>query len=284
MRHHYNMRFAVCLAFAAVLTLASACQPQPTAAPGAGASTLAPTQTSENYPAQEASGGGEPTQTPENYPAQQGAGGEATLTPENYPAQQGAGEEATLPPESYPAAPGATAAPSTPGLYPADIRTGINEVDAVITAALANDKEALKALLRYTLTACTTAEGAGGPPKCVQGERDGSQVEVFPVLGEEGEFARRANIDAYLDLQTSGLYAVYEVPADAPSEVYWPAGQYALIFQGSGVQTSITLLVQDGYIVRINRLRHGVAEDAAALGGTPILAPLDGGMGAYPAP
>jgi hypothetical protein len=193
--------------------------------------------------------------------------------------------QATFTTEGYPG-PETGTPPAAPGLYPPDIRTGDAALDAVLAAALANDTETLKSLLRYTVTACTTAQGAGGPPKCLSGERDGSLVEVFPVLGEEGEHVRRANIDAFLDLQIVGLYAIYQVPADAPAEDYWPAGDYALVFQGGGLQTSITLLVEDGAIVRINRLRRTPAEDVAAAGAVVfILAPLDGSAsGAYPAP
>ncbi|MHB9033322.1 MAG: hypothetical protein ACYC6L_09770 [Anaerolineae bacterium] len=224
---------------------------QPTAAPGSGASVIPPTQTPEGYPA---------------------PGGAATT-------------ETNPTPESYPQPESPTGAPAQPGLYPPEIRTGLADLDPILAATLANDKEALRGLLRYLVTACTTAQGAGGPPKCAQGERDGSQVEVFPVLGEEAEFVRRADIDAFLDLQIAGLYAIYQVAADAPGEAYWPAGQYGLVFQGGGLQTCITLLVQDGAIVRINRLRRTPAEEVASSGAAAfILPPLDGSAGAYPAP
>jgi len=219
-----------------------------------------------------------------------------TAEPLAYP-EPGAAPSAPAPPapapsataEGYPAAPtAAPAVPAGPGEargYPADTRTGIAGVDAVISAALAGDQETLQRMARYLLTACTTAQGAGGPPKCAQGERNGSLVEVFPLLGEEGEYVRRANIAYAFDLPVSALYAVYQPPAEA-GDPAWPQGDYAVVFIGSGTHTSITLFVEDNAVVRVNRLRAAPeAEVAAALaaGASLVLPPWGSSQQAYPA-
>jgi len=286
------------LVLVAVLLLMVACQPQATMVPGSGAATLAPegtltaypgpentpvaaTALPENYPAPDATVPGAPSPTLETYPAPDTtAPGAPSPTLENYPAPDANAPGAPSPTlENYPA-PDANA----PALYPRDIRTGLAEVDPVLAAAQAGDVQALKNLVRYTLTACASEPSAGGPPRCAAGERNGSQVEVFPVQSEQAGYVRRAEIEAALNLQLAGLYAVYEVPANAPTTEYWPAGRYALVFQGSDPRTSVTLLVQDGYLVRIDNLPVSPADVVATAGGILLLAPLQGGQEAYPAP
>ena len=99
-------------------------------------------------------------------------------------------------------------------------------------------------------TGCTKADGLGGPPKCESGEVEGTQVEVFPILGSEGGFVRRSSIDRVLQFNLKGLYGVYQVPANAYREDYWPAGRYGLVLIGDD-EGAMTLLVEDGGIVRI---------------------------------
>jgi hypothetical protein len=143
--------------------------------------------------------------------------------------------------------------PPTPApikVLPPTTRTGIQEIDDVIAAALAHDLAALRQLIRYTLTGCTKAEGLGGPPKCEPGEAEGTRVEVFPILGSEGGFVRRSSIDRVLPLNLKGLYGVYRVPANAYREVYWPSGRYGLVLIRDD-ESAMTLLVEDGGIVRI---------------------------------
>jgi len=79
--------------------------------------------------------------------------------------------------------------------YPPETRTGIQIVDVVIEAVLADDLEAERELIHYTTTGCTTVSGLGGPPKCRADEGEGTPVEVFPVLGVEGRHVRREDID-----------------------------------------------------------------------------------------
>jgi hypothetical protein len=135
-------------------------------------------------------------------------------------------------------------------VLPLSTRTGIQAIDDVIAAALANDLAALRKLVRYTLTGCTKADGLGGPPKCESSEAEGTRVEVFPILGSEGGFVRRSSIDRVLQFNLKGLYGVYRVPANAYREDYWPAGRYGLVLIWDD-ESAMTLLVENGGIVRI---------------------------------
>lgn len=123
-------------------------------------------------------------------------------------------------------------------------------MDDVITAALASDIDAMRQLVRYTVTGCTKLPGLGGPPKCEYDEVEGAQVEVFPILGSEGGFVRRPSIDRVLQLKVKGLYGVYRVPLNAYKADYWPSGQYGIVLIGDD-GSALTLLVQEGGIVRI---------------------------------
>lgn len=99
---------------------------------------------------------------------------------------------------------------------------------------------------------CTTAEGLGGPPKCQEGQAEGTPVEVLPVWGPEGHYVEPANLDLFLEsLQLGRLYAVYEVAdAGTPMADYEPAGEYGVIFGGGESGVPMTLLVDDRGVVR----------------------------------
>jgi hypothetical protein len=176
-----------------------------------------------------------------------------------------------LPPTAT-ATPAPTLSPTTVSggsVHPLDTRTGIASVDAVIEAVLAKDLSAKRALIRYVTTPCTTALGMGGPPKCQAGESDGTVVEVFPILGQEGEFLRREAIDSRLDFAVQGLYAVYRIRGDAYQEAYWPAGEYGVVFLDRREGLPITAHVSEGGMVRLDLQRWPgavlVARDAGEL-------------------
>lgn len=173
-------------------------------------------------------------------------------------------------------APATTPAPSA-GVYPADVKTGIIDIDAVIAAALSGEPEQLRPLLGLLTTPCTLADGLGGPPKCAAGEAEGSDVTVFPFLGAEGGFAREDELDGLLDsLDIGGLYGVYIVPPDAPEEPYWPSGDYGLVFTGNGTPSAYTLLMAGGRIVRIvYHMGQSPAEAFDSGRGEIILSPLE---------
>jgi hypothetical protein len=121
----------------------------------------------------------------------------------------------------------------------------------VIEAFLAGDQEQLRSLVHYTVTGCTHAEGLGGPPKCEAGQAEGTEVEVFPILGSEGTFASRGNLDGVFPQGDYALHAVYRVAADAEAYDYWPAGEYGVVFVERQAGMGLTMLVGEAGIVRI---------------------------------
>ena len=132
-------------------------------------------------------------------------------------------------------------------------QTGIDELDTIISTVLNGSTSDLIPLLGFTQTSCTLAEGLGGPPKCMNGEKEGTPVEVLPFLGPgEGSFIRKQDIGSWQGLDVSELYAAYQVSDKAYSEKDYPAGDYALVFIDSNNQGGITLQVRNGRIIRID--------------------------------
>lgn len=134
-------------------------------------------------------------------------------------------------------------------------QTGIEELDTIISTVLNGSTADLLPLLEFTQTSCTLAEGLGGPPKCPEGEKDGTPVEVLPFLGPgEGSFIRKQDIGSWQGLDVSELFAAYQVSDKAYSDKDYPAGDYALVFIDSNKQSAIALQVRNGRIVRIDYL------------------------------
>jgi len=139
--------------------------------------------------------------------------------------------------------------------YPPDTRTGIPEIDIIIDAIMDGLIEERIALVHLSEFPCTiTLEALGGPPKCLDGEPEGKQVEVFPVLDTEGYHVRPENLTGLFDFTIRGLFAVYNVPQYAHEEDYYPAGKYAAVFtsEDGGFSHTITVHVRDGQIVRLD--------------------------------
>ena len=125
-------------------------------------------------------------------------------------------------------------------------------------------------LVQFLTTGCTFADGLGGPPKCEEGQEEGHQVEVFPVGGAEGGIATRETIEQAFEFGVIGLSGVYAVPADAYREDFWPAGDYALVFDRTQneMPMPISVLVADGKIVRLQYHFGTPVEDL--LNGIPV--------------
>lgn len=142
--------------------------------------------------------------------------------------------------------------PPTPTHSPAN-RTGVADLDRIIATALKQDVNELRSLIEFTETQCTFAVGMGGPPKCLPNEQEGARVQVLPLLGPEGQFIRKQDIQDWKGLSVSNLYAVYQVSDRAYSDKDYPAGEYALVFVGGEQNsTSVTLQARRGRIVRID--------------------------------
>jgi hypothetical protein len=130
--------------------------------------------------------------------------------------------------------------------------TNIAELDRLIEIVLANDTEALRSSIRFTQTRCTFGDGLGGPPKCANGEAEGQSVEVLPILGPEGHFIRQEEIDSWDGIEVTGVYAAYTVSESAFDDPNYPSGTHAIVFINESRQSSITLQVVDGQIVRLD--------------------------------
>jgi hypothetical protein len=154
------------------------------------------------------------------------------------------------------------------GLVPQEVQFSttieMEELKPVIEAFLFGSVTDRTDLVSYTTTACTTADGLGGPPKCESGEAEGTLVEVLPVLGGEGTFSRPETVENALDFVFMGLFAVYRVPEDVGQTEYSPAGKYGLIFtrEMNAVPFPVTVFVEDGRIVR---LQHHIATEPQEL-------------------
>ncbi len=141
---------------------------------------------------------------------------------------------------------------TTVQIHEPSTRTGIPGVDIVLDAVLTRDQEAIKDLIRYSISACTNEMGLGGPPKCREGEPVGTMVEVLPFLGPEGHFLRRDEVRDWSGLDIKGLYAVYLVSEQAFADPDYPAGEYAAVFlHGHGI-SFVTLQIDNGAIIRID--------------------------------
>lgn len=176
----------------------------------------------------------------------------ASAAPEPVETMPAASETASpIIPTSTEPAPPQPSGTSEPGYHPLSTRTGIPDVDAVLAAVESGDPQQLRDLIRFTTVACTTADGLGGPPKCQDGEAEGTLVEVLPFLGSEGHFLREGEAANFPGVNVIGLYAVYKVSDSAYSDEAYPTGEYAVMFKGGENLPDVVLQVRDG-VVRID--------------------------------
>lgn len=152
-----------------------------------------------------------------------------------------------------PATPASQPTPSE-GFHPLTTRTGIEDVDKIVEVVSSGDLSTLRSLIQFTNTKCTKAEGLGGPPKCRDGEVEGTPVEVLPIFGPEGHFFHKEDIEEWSGVEADGLYAVYEVSPDFVSEADYPSGKHAIMFVDKENESVISLRVDQGKIVRVDYL------------------------------
>ena len=164
--------------------------------------------------------------------------------------------------------------PFTPGQpIPAIVR------DVVINVATSNI-DALVALAKPQQVGCTTAQGAGGPPKCKAGDPAGTVYSMFPTGRCEGEWSAdiRAALTALMT-QPALLYATAEVKAPSPDpQPYWPKGQYVVVFTVSGGNPpGIYFILDSANVVRAHAIcdlaPNGETQLLRQLGTTAFLTP-----------
>lgn len=151
------------------------------------------------------------------------------------------------------------------GVYPLSTRTGVEVLDQVLEAAATGDTKMLRSLVEFTDAKCTQREGLGGPPKCREGEAEGSPVAALPFLGAEGGFFRKDEIQNWQGIDVSGLYAIYEVSPAVTSEQYYPVGKYAILFLGKENQPAVALRIGEKGIVRVDQIFDPSPEALRAL-------------------
>ncbi len=149
---------------------------------------------------------------------------------------------------------------TVPESYPLSTRTGIADVDGVLAAVESGDAQSLRDLVRFTSLGCTKADGMGGPPKCREGEAEGTLVNVLPFLGPEGSFMYESDLSNFIPMQGLGIYAVYSVSDFAYSEEAYPAGEYAVMFTTEEDQIFVVYQIREG-IVRIDTVFSSSTRD-----------------------
>lgn len=137
----------------------------------------------------------------------------------------------------------------------------------VLLAGLPEDR---LSFFEYQATACTLAEGLGGPPKCRLGEAEGQVVRVLPIGGPEGSFLRPDEIGQISNIRLEALAGVFRPTPGSTSEPYWPDGDLALVFdaQENGRVTPVVVRTRQGRIVRIDY--PAAASAQAVLDATPV--------------
>lgn len=154
----------------------------------------------------------------------------------------------------------ATPAPSpavsptpTEGFHPLSTRTGTAVIDSILDAVASVDPQELRSLIEFTNAVCTQLEGLGGPPKCREGEAEGTPAEVLPFLGSEGNFLRKDEIEQWMGVNATGIYAVYEVNTAAlSSEQYYPVGNYVILLVSDTDPYATAVRVGQTGIVRVD--------------------------------
>lgn len=157
-----------------------------------------------------------------------------------------------------------TPVPDSQGAYSLETRTGMEDIDNVLAAVASGDRAQLESLINYTTAPCTTLEGLGGPPKCHLGEAEGTPIEAFPLVGSEGGFIRREEIDIWIGADADALFAVYRVSEDGMEEEYYPRGETAIVFLSNDNGPAVTLRILDGAIVRVDYSFYESLQDLKA--------------------
>jgi hypothetical protein len=150
--------------------------------------------------------------------------------------------------------------------HPLTTETGIQTIDQVLHAVASGDSQNLRALVEFIEAECTQREGMGGPPKCREGETEGTPVEVLAFLGSEGGHFRKDELENWTGILASGVYAIYEVNAAVlSSEQYYPVGKYVILFVNEENRSATALRMGERGIVRVDDIIDSSPESLSAL-------------------
>ncbi len=190
---------------------------------------------------------------------------------------------ATNAPAASPSATSPTPASPTPtAALPLPTGEAIPPIVAqVIGSVTSKQSSSVLPLVAYQNVGCTTAPGAGGPPKCKTGDPQGTVYRVFPTGRCEGEWVTDAQKPIADALAGAGaLYAAAKVKAPNPDpEPYWPKGETVVVFRGTTTSApAVYFVLSADKIVRAH-----LACDSPA-GGEDALIRILGGTAYYIAP
>jgi hypothetical protein len=130
-----------------------------------------------------------------------------------------------------------------------------DELQPILKAVVSGSDEDRLALFQFVNVPCANMEGLGGPPPCPESVAEGTDMQVFPILGSEGSLLSLEEVTNMMsDLQVKDLYAVYRETPNPNAEPYYQTGEYAMLFERetSDLQLPVVFQVRDGRIVRID--------------------------------
>jgi hypothetical protein len=150
--------------------------------------------------------------------------------------------------------------------YPLSTRTGVEHIDQILAAVASGDPQSLRALAEFFEAECTNQDGLGGPPKCREGEGEGTPVDVIAFLSGEGGHIRKDEIDNWTGMNASGLYAVYKVnTAVISSEQYYPIGEHVILLFDENGRDAVALRIGERGIVRMDTIFDASPENLNAM-------------------
>jgi hypothetical protein len=136
----------------------------------------------------------------------------------------------TTPTATIPAASPTPGDPApAPTATPGDDNIAI--LHTIVSAVARGDRAALDELVALQSLPCTTAQGAGGPPKCEPGEADGTVVDVLALSSCEGGWVRASQVPATMAQLFDGITSVHSTWR-ATDRVYPEGGDYAVLLTG----------------------------------------------------
>ena len=131
-------------------------------------------------------------------------------------------------------------------------------VVGTIDAVQRGDASHLRDLAEVVAVGCTHADGAGGPPKCAQGDAEGTVYEVFPFLGCQGGWVPLSELTALFEglLPLTGeLHAVVRLERGAGGDPH-SRGDTLIVFEPADsrmVTQAVGLALANSRFVRVER-------------------------------
>ena len=175
-------------------------------------------------------------------------------------------------PTSVPATPTTAPQPTALPGVPSGTETGNPIIDRIIAVMLAGDANTLAMLFVPTETPCTTAQGAGGPPKCAQAPGsppNGTRVQAVPYSTCEGGWAYDLKVHSTLLTQNKlSLYGVARFGTPQPpygNEPGYPLMEQMILFEfsaGGTPRIGLIVGVANGGIVYTRHICVGPPEQA----------------------